>query len=451
MYSTLPGCLKKLAAECGFPLYVVGGRVRDFISGLPLENSDIDICAPSSADDFCLAAKRCGFTVVAVYKNTGTVKLKYGDGEFEFTSFRTDSYVRGGHVPSGICFTQDILADALRRDFKCNAVYYDINGRKFADPLGGMPQITAKIISTVREPERVFGEDGLRLMRLARIAAQTGFEPTGECLEGARANKGLISDISAERIWAELSAILLADLKYGVKDGHYRGLQILKNIGVLAILLPELALGEGMAQRADFHKYDVLEHSLRCVLYADPQVRTAALLHDVGKPACYLKQGNFYGHEEVGAALAFEILQRLKAPKRTAELVKRLVAAHMYDFRMDARESKVRRFLVQNYDIADQILLIKQADFSACRDDLSASPSVAKLASIRKKMEEEGVPFNLKQLKIKGDDLLRLGFAPADVGRTLNALLDDCAIGAAANDAQKLAFRAVKVYLNKRN
>lgn len=446
MYGILTENLKKLAQSCPFPLYVVGGRVRDYIAGFTPEETDTDLCAPAAAEEFLKFAKENGFTATAVYKNTGTVKIKTGGEEYEFTSFRSDEYIRGEHVPANIYFTGDIYLDARRRDFKCNAVYYDIKAQKIVDPLGGAEDIKNRILDTVAPPAKVFGEDGLRLMRLARIAAQTGFEPTGECIEAARFHCGLIKDVSAERILGELNLILRADKRYGIKYAQYRGLVILKETGVLKIILPELAAGEGMEQNKEYHNHDVLEHSLRCAMYADPSIRLAALLHDVGKPYCYERFKKFTGHEEAGAEIALKICKRLKVPKKQTEETVRLTALHMYDLKCDARENKVRKFIVRNADILDKLLLLKQADYSACKDDTRTAPSVVKIEGIREKMRQENLPFGLKELKIKGDELIGLGFPPAKVGELLEDLLMDCVINIVPNDNACLKAYARKKF-----
>lgn len=233
MKRLITGNLLKLAESCGFPLYVVGGAVRDYIAGLGSGGGDVDICAPASADSLCACAEKCGAHVNAVYRNTGTVKLSFGAEEYEFASFRSDEYVRGTHTPVKTFFTEDITLDARRRDFKCNAVYYDIKGDKYLDPLGGIADIESGRISAVADADKVFGEDGLRLMRLARQSAQTGFIPTEDCIGGALANSGLIADVAPERIYAELDLILHADLKYGVAGGQFKGLEILSETRVL--------------------------------------------------------------------------------------------------------------------------------------------------------------------------------------------------------------------------
>lgn len=439
MQKFLPQNLITLARALDKPLYVVGGACRDFLAGLKsAEKRDLDICSPASAEEVCKAAEKVGFIVTAVYPNTGTVLLKDGAEDYEFTSFRTDRYMRGKHTPEEVFFTDDISLDARRRDFKCNAVYYDISDGKFVDPLGGIDEIKCRVISTVAPAEKVFGEDGLRLMRLCRIAAQTGFTPTEECILGARKNSALIKDIAAERILAELNAILNADLKYGVENAHYTGLKLLHKAGVLEYVLPELALGDNMEQRKDFHAHDVLEHSLRCVKYAPPELRLTALLHDVGKPYCKINYGKFARHEEEGAALAEEICRRLRVPKRQTERLVRLVRWHMYDLSGAASENKVRKFIVKNLDIFDDLLILKQVDYSACKDDLSTAPCVVKWSGIYEKMKNEGVPLTKKQLDVRGDELIGAGISPDETAKTLDFLLGECAIGNVPNRKERL-------------
>ncbi len=438
----VPERLKKLALSLARPLYVVGGTCRDALSGMQPAVHDWDVCAPVSAEELASAAEKLGFGLSAVYKNTGTVRLDADGICYEFTSFRSDKYVRGVHSPVEVCFTDDIYLDARRRDFKCNAVYFDVAAEEFVDPLGGIAEIKDKVISTVVSAEKVFGEDGLRLMRLCRIAAQTGFTPTKECLDGARKNCALIRDIAPERIWAELNAILHAEEKYGVKDGPYRGLELLKSTGVMGEILPELALGDKMEQRKDFHDYDVLEHSLRCVMYAPPQIRLAALLHDVGKPYCKINFGSSALHEQYGEVISKEICKRLSVPKKLAEFTARLVALHMYDLSGRASENKVRKFIVNNYDVFQPLLMLKQADYSACKDALSTAPCVIKWSKILKEMQEDGTLLTLKELAVNGAELINAGVPPEMTGKALHYLLEQTAMGCVANEKGKLVRHA---------
>lgn len=447
MRKILPNSLKNLAIACPRPLYVVGGSVRDFLAGVRSARQDWDICAPISADEFSKIAQAQGCEIRAIYRNTGTVKLRVGDIDCEYSCFRSDKYVRGTHVPAEIFFTDDISLDAKRRDFTANAVYYAIQTGEFVDPLGGIPAIAEKRLTTVDTPNKVFGEDGLRLMRLARQAAQLGFSPDENCIAGAKANAALILDISPERIFAELAAILTADKKYGVEKGHYQGLKILDQIGVLAYIFPELSQGKNLAQRADFHKYDVLEHSLRACAYAPCEgenylLRLAALLHDVGKPYCMRKDGNAHAHPEQGELIAEEVLARLKAPKKITQTVKWLTRWHMYDFDCKTGENKLRRFFVSNYALLKELLALKQADYSACMDDLSQAPTCRKWENLLAKMHKENAPFSLKSLAVNGNDLLQAGIFPARLAGVLNGLLLHVSTRPQDNEKERLLILA---------
>lgn len=429
--------LKTLADSLPCPVYLVGGYVRNALCGLDLTNQDMDISAPLPLEKFVEYAKKCGFEIRSVYKNTGTAKIVSDEIELEFSSFRHDEYVRG-HKPSEVCFTEDIMLDCRRRDFCCNAIYYDIKTDTVVDPLGGCEDIKLKRLRTVTDADKVFSEDGLRLMRLVRFYAQMDFYPDEQAKAAAIKNIELLRDISVERIFDELKKILVADTAYGNKFGHYKGLKLMQEIGALKIILPELALGENVPQNPRFHNYDVLEHSFKAAAYADKSIRLAALLHDVGKPECYRSQGNFFNHEQVGAEISVEILKRLKASKREISEVERLVFSHMYDFRCDARENKIRKYIVKYNDIFDKILLLKQADYSACKDDLNTAPSVVKFRKIYENMTAENAPKSLKELKIKGNDLKELGFKDRQIGEVLEELLTGCAIGNLKNDRREL-------------
>lgn len=443
MEKIIPRQLYELARACPAPLYLVGGCVRDYLANLtPDSMRDFDICAPINPDAFILFARACNFTVRSVYKTTGTVKLCDSVGnEYEFSAFRSDKYVRGVHTPVETVFTTDITLDAKRRDFTANAVYYDIQDGEFCDPLGGIPAIRDRRFTTVAPAEKVFGEDGLRLMRLARQSAQLGFTPDTECIAGASQNASLIRDITPERVFAELCLILQADQKYGVVHGQYAGVKLLDDTRVLDYILPELTLGRGVTQRADYHKYDILEHSLRAVKYAVPSVRLASLLHDIGKPFCAFRDGNVHAHPEEGARIAETVLKRLKAPKRATSRICELVQWHMYDFNCKTSENKLRRFFVEHYPVLDDLLLVKQADFSACTDDTSIAPTVARWQTLL----AERAPVTLKTLAVTGLDLLPI--IPAHkIAEALHMLLLHVAVNPQDNERNRLCKIAHSLY-----
>lgn len=425
MKPILPPILNQL--NFPVPLYAVGGCVRNALLGLP-QSADVDLTANLSTAEVKAAVSAAGGIVKGEYPRTETILFTDESGiSMEFTSFRRERYAAGGnHAPEAVERTGDLTEDAMRRDFTCNAIYFDVKRKEWTDPLNGIEAVRNRALVCCRAPEEVFSSDGLRLLRLCRFAAELGFDPTPETIEGARKYADNIRDIAAERIYAELLKILAAPEKYPISpaDGAEKGLRLSEMIGVFGILLPELAAGRGMAQRSDFHNYDVLDHSFRAVRYASPRIRLAALLHDVGKPACFLETGRFYGHAERGAALALDILRRLKAPIDEQRRISRLTELHMLDLDGKMKERKIKRVIRDNVDLFFDLMGLKQADFSACKDCMFVAPAVSRWTAIYERMKESGVPFSPRDLDIDGDALKAIGYRGAQIGRELNELLD---------------------------
>lgn len=439
MKTFLPKKLIELSEVLPRPLYAVGGVVRNFLIDQSIAD-DFDLAGAIMPDEFICGLNKVGLTVLAEYKRTGTVMFSDGQRKYEFTSFRSESYIGGEHTPYKTEFTEDIKVDALRRDFKCNAVYFDIHDGEYVDPLGGIKDIIDRRLNSVTKAEKVFSNDGLRLMRLARFAGELNFKPASEVLGAAMMHADNIKEISPERVYAELIKILHSDKKYAFSDpqGHYTGLKILDETRVLDRIFPELTEGRGMAQRADFHRYDVLEHSLRTVLYSEPQIRLAALLHDIGKPFCYLRDGYYYHHFEEGERIAEAALKRLKASNETIKQVKFLVREHMVDLDCSLKESKVRRFLVKNENMLKELLMVKQADFRASLETDDVAPTLVKWGRLYRKMKKDGTPFTLKELNLTAADLIEIGYENDGIGKELKKLWDFAVINPDKNQKETL-------------
>ena len=436
MKSILDKNLISLANSLTKPLYVVGGAVRNFLIDKSCAE-DVDLAAAISADEFKNALSAFGFETVAEYKHMGTVVFQGYGKKYEYTAFRREKYRDGGeHIPFETEFTEDIKEDAERRDFKCNAVYYDIAKGKIVDLLGGVKDIKNKVLDTVISPEKVFCSDGLRLLRLARFAGELNFKPTLEVMSAATKYAKNIDYIVPERIYTELVKILHSDRKYAFsdKDGHYTGLKILDHTRVLDRIFPELTEGRGMAQRADFHRYDVLEHSLRTVLHANYTVRFSALLHDVAKPLCFKRDGKYYKHDIDGERLAESILKRLKADNSTIKKVKFLVRSHMVDLDCEMKEDKVKLFMARNFELLKELLYVKQADFRASLENDQTSPTLIKWGKIYWEMCKSGTPFSLKELKINAEDLIAIGYKGAEIGKELKRLFEFAVVNEKANE-----------------
>lgn len=171
----------------------------------------------------------------------------------EYTTFRTDSYDRssGKHSPDNVAFTTDMTLDARRRDFKCNALYKDVLTDEIIDLLGGEEDVKNKIISTADDPNSVFEADGLRILRMVRFACELGFDVEKETYAVAKKNAWRVEDLAVERIRDELCKIFVADTKHpelNLKGAHVKGLEMLDDLGLVDLILPELASLKGLQQ-----------------------------------------------------------------------------------------------------------------------------------------------------------------------------------------------------------
>lgn len=428
--------------DLGDNIYVVGGYVRNSICGY--KPTDIDIAGPLPAPALKIP-KTASMTMVN--HRMGTAQISFDGVKYEYTPFRTEVYAPGGaHTPTQVFFTTDMNADAERRDFCCNAIYYDVKHDEILDPLGGVRDAEIKILRGCNK--RVFESDGLRLLRLVRLAAELGFKIEGETAAAAKANAACLDDIVAERKRVELDKILNSDIVNQVQNAPYRGLKLLKQLDLWRYLIPEIAACDGVEQPPAFHKFDVMEHTFRTVLYTPPMhnLRLAALLHDVGKPYCKTNFGNFHGHERSSEIQARIILNRLRYPKDVIEQVCRLCGIHMYDMRGDTRESKVRLFVAKNYDIVDKLVALIRADRLATGmmndEELGGQH---RFERVLHQMVSEGTPILKRNLRISGKDLADMGFEAEAISAALDVLWRECVIDPKNNNPEWLKKMAEKL------
>lgn len=412
------------------PLYIVGGFVRDAIE-FNKASQDIDVASGLTPPELAYVLKDSQFKLKAASPRLGTMIIK-GQNAYEYTAFRTDSYPKGvgDHSPQEVTFTRSLDKDARRRDFKCNAIYYDIVNDKIIDPLGGIQDIQNKVLSTTIEPEIVLSQDGLRIMRLARMVSTLGYAVDEATLNAAKEKVDTLKDISIERISAELLKILLS--KY-----VYDGLSLLREIGAIKYIIPELDACDKFPQNEKFHKYDVLEHTFKCVEYAPRKLRIAALLHDVAKPVCQEKDGNVYKHDIVGAQMAKKILTRMKFPNQIIDHTVELVGAHMFNLGQTAKKATIRRFIVKHADNIQDIIALQRADALATgmvkEEEINQS-----LSTELQEMKDKNIPMHLTDLKITGQNLYDMGFRGKMLGSVLDEIFDNCVIGCIVNEKEAL-------------
>ncbi len=436
--------LARLFQEAGFSLYGVGGMVRNPLLGLAI--SDWDVTSALRPNGVMALCKEKGLSCVPKGIDFGMVEVHVGKKKFEHTTFRADTYAPGGgHRPVAVAFSDTVEADAFRRDFTVNALYRDLGSGELIDPTGGIKDLGARLLrATSPDPALIMGDDALRVMRLARFAAELGFAVEEGTFGAAKAFAAGLKDISGERVRDELSKILLSDEKYGQPDAVYRGLKLLDDLGALDVILPELVKGRGVMQRREYHAYDVLGHSLHAAQEAGAAgglvLRLAALLHDVGKPLAQARGGKMYGHDKLGATAARNILTRLHYPGEVIREVEALVAGHMYDLDGRAKESTLRRkFVDWGYDRSRLMAALRRADVAGSGRGGSQA-TAQRWDAILDAMVAANAPFTEGELTIDGEAIMAaLGLNPGpEVGRIKRALLYHCAIRPQDNRPERL-------------
>jgi tRNA nucleotidyltransferase/poly(A) polymerase len=314
----------------GFRALWAGGCVRDRLLGRP--SKDIDVATNARPEQVRALFPRA----VLVGAAFGVVRVPIGDGcDIEVATFRRDIGAADGRHPDRVEFTGE-EEDARRRDFTVNGLFYDPVEDRVLDYVGGRSDLAQRVIRAIGDPAVRFAEDYLRMLRAVRFAASLAFALDPDTEAAIRVHAGRIRAISAERVRDELTRLLCEAPRAG------QGVRLLRRVGLLAEVLPEVAAMEGVAQPPAFHpEGDVLTHTVHMLdAMADPtpELAWAVLLHDVGKPLTASVgpggQGGrprirFDGHDAAGAKAAEAILRRLRMPNRLTDTVVRAVRGHM--------------------------------------------------------------------------------------------------------------------------
>jgi poly(A) polymerase len=330
--------------DAGFAAFWVGGCVRDFLLGR--EPQDYDVATDARPEQIEQLFKR----TVGIGRKFGVMLVVEEKLQFQVATFRAESDYQDGRRPEKVTFT-DAMADARRRDFTVNGLFYDPISEKLHDWVGGEADLRAKIIRTIGPAGDRFAEDHLRLLRAVRFAAQLGFVIEPQTFAAVQQLAPKIKLISAERIREEL-------IKLFAPPHAARGLELLRASGLLEQILPELAATITCEQSPDYHPEGTVFEHLRLMLGklppgAHPSLPWAVLLHDIAKPLTAGRDPqtgsiHFYEHEKIGATMAADLLRRLRFPKRQTEEIATCVRHHMQ--LKDApqmRKATLRRLLLR--------------------------------------------------------------------------------------------------------
>jgi tRNA nucleotidyltransferase/poly(A) polymerase len=417
----------------GFKAYLVGGAVRDMF--MNKEASDWDVATDATPEQVVSAFKKVIPTGIA----HGTVTVHFMGEEIEVTTFRIEQGYSDGRHPDKVSYASDIEEDLSRRDFTMNAIAVSLKDGSIVDPFNGKADIKNKVIRSVGNPLERFNEDGLRPIRAIRFASQLGFEIETDTLQAISNEKVLqkTSTISIERFRDELVKLLKSP-KPSV------GLKLLESTNIMKLFLPELLEGRNCIQNdvRGYHVFDVLDHNFYSCDGAPVHkvnVRLAALLHDIGKPASKVvrvtDEGeiyNFFSHEKYSETIARKLLTKLRFSNNEINNVCHLIENHMFHYEESWSDAAIRRFVVRvKPENIEDLIDLRLADMYGKYNmpiqikESNACDLLIQLQDRIKKIQEENSAFTLKSLAVSGKDLMEIGIPSGKlIGKILDSLLE---------------------------
>ena len=395
--------------EAGFTAFWVGGCVRDLL--LKRHPVDYDIVTAALPDQIEKLFRR----TIPVGRKFGVMVVVENRHQFQVATFRAEANYRDGRHPEEVTFG-DAIADARRRDFTINGLFYDPVARQLHDWVKGEEDLRRKIIRTIGSPQERFAEDHLRLLRAVRFAAQLGFEIESATLAAIKAQASNIRNISAERVRDEL-------IKLFSPPHAAQGLTLLRETGLLDQILPELAATVTCEQSPDYHpEGSVFEHILLMLKQmppgSHPSLPWAVLFHDIAKPVTAARDPgtgsiHFYGHERIGEDMARAILERLRFPRKQIEEIGKAVRCHMqFKDALAMRKSTLRRLLMRPTFPLE--LELHRLDCLGSHGQLDVYEYLTRGA---RELEEQP---EIRPPLLTGHDLIALGMKP---GAAMGALL----------------------------
>jgi poly(A) polymerase len=410
------------AAETGVEAYLVGGFVRDRLLGREGKDIDLVVVGSDGIPLLSAVASRLRWARPAVFERFATGQVR-GDGfVLEVVQARAERYDPESRKPE--VRPGSLEDDIRRRDFTVNTLVQTLDGRVLDLTGRGLDDLRAGVLRTPLEPADTFSEDPLRMFRAARFVAQLGFRLAEGLPEAMRQMAPRAAILSQERVRDELSRLL-------VSPHPGEGMEILRASGLLAVTIPELLPMVGVLQ-GGWHLDDVWEHSLRAVELAprDLVTRLGCLFHDAGKPATHVLtedgRHTFHDHPRAGAAMAGEVMERLRFSNEEIAQVRALVLHHMWPIQYRPEkvgDGAVRRFIRTIGEQRSRSLDVARADTRA-----SAYPNVDAIDELEARMGRLDAQGEVTRLRppLDGHELVRLAGRPPGpwVGKAQRALLD---------------------------
>lgn len=401
----------------GYEAFIVGGCVRDYLLGITPH--DTDICTSALPEQ----TKKCfeNYHTFDTGMKHGTISVVCDGEVYEITTYRIDGDYSDNRHPDSVSFTRNINEDLRRRDFTVNAMAYNAECG-LVDPYGGKKDLESKIIRCVGNPDTRFNEDALRILRALRFASVYGFTIEENTSRSVIRNAALLKNIATERITSEFLKLICGKDAVRILDTYK---------DVISVIIPEISVMFDFNQNNIHHSLDLWHHTLSAlgIIEAQPILRMAMLLHDIGKP--FVKttdtngQSHFQGHQLESRKIADKILHRLKLPSDFIE--KTLLLIEYHDVRFNGSKKLMKKVMnVLGTDLTKQLLTVEYADISA-QSQYQRDEKLGYLEKATTHLDviiKDNECFKLSQLDINGKDIMALGVKEGkDVGNILDYLL----------------------------
>ena len=422
--------------------FLVGGAVRDKI--LNKDPGDYDFATDIEYSE--LKRIFAGYNPKEMGAHFGILMINVNGKSYEIAKFRKETGVYNSRYPKEIKFVKTIEEDLARRDFTINSIAYS-EQTGIVDLYGGRQDIRRKVIRFVGKPKLRIEEDALRILRAFRFISKLGFNLDKKTAEAIYKKRKFLTKISKERIFDELSKILMGKF---VKKAFIE----MKKLRVLEMIIPEFYYAYNFDQNNPNHPDDLFNHIIKVIHLCDYDLvtRFAALFHDLGKINVKIIDAKgifyFYGHEKESTLIAEEELKQLKASNDFINSVKKIVRNHMLIYQ-DVSDKTLKKLIIEMEEKnLKRLFNLFSADLTSkgLRTKKENEQIIQNFWEKIENIKKQGKIPQFNDLDITGIDLINLKFSNREIGEVKNRLYELVLGDEIENEKEALLKYVVKHY-----
>jgi len=438
----------KLGNDLGYPVYLVGGYVRDLFLGR--QNVDIDLMVEGDGIEFARRlGDRFGISNIVVYEKFKTALIPLTGMKIEIATSRSETYKPDSRKPD--VNPASVREDLTRRDFTVNAMAVSLCPVSYGDiidPFGGIQDMQKRTLRTPLAPDDTFSDDPLRMLRAARFAAQLEFNIAIDVLQAIVRQCRRLSIISKERITEEV----IKTLKTSKPS---TGFKLMKDTGLLQIAFPELDVMSGVDVLDGKGHKDVFLHTLQVVdnaakLTPKMDVRFAALVHDIAKPVTKRfqvgKGWTFHGHDEIGKRMLINVAKRMKLSKDLRDYLMKMTKLHLRPIALAKKEitdSAIRRVMFEAGEDLDDLMTLCRADITT-KNTSKVKQYITNFDRVETLMQDVHLRDEMRsfQSPVRGDEIMQaLKLKPGPLVGKVKSAIEAAILDGVIENTHEAAFK----------